>query len=76
METFDVFVARFSCRSSFSDDLRRVISMERIAKRSVRSTAHIEDGLVKIVKRVGKWKQIGSSNFLKWHEALFLMEMV
>lgn len=75
-ETFDVFVARILCRSLFSDDFRRVISMERIAKRSFRSTAHIEDGLVKIVKRVGKWKKIGSSNLLKWHEALFLMEMV
>lgn len=50
--------------------------MERIARRSDRSTAHIENGLVKIVRRVGKWKLFGSSNHLKWHEAMYLIEVV
>lgn len=59
-----------------ADDLRRLISMERIARRSDRSTAHIENGSLKIVRRVGKWKLFGSSDSLKWHEALYLMEMV
>lgn len=50
--------------------------MERIARGPDRSTAHIENGLVKIVRRVGKWNLFGSGNQLKWHEALYLMEMV
>lgn len=62
--------------NEFPDDLRRLISMERIARGSDRSTAHIENDLIKIVRRVGKWKFIGSENYLKWHEALYLMEMV
>lgn len=71
-----------TCRQShsksfrFSDDLRRLISLERIARGSDRSTAHIENGSVKIVRRVGKWNLFGSGNHLQWHEALYLMEMV
>lgn len=63
-------------RSDIPDDLRHLISMERIAKRSARSIAHIENGLVKIVRRMGKWKHFGLTNYLKWHEALYLMEVV
>lgn len=73
------FVCRMSHATNIlrlADDLRRLISMERIARRSDRSTAHIENGSLKIVQRVGKWKLFGSSDSLKWHEALYLMEMV
>lgn len=50
--------------------------MERISKKSARSTANIENGKIKIIKRIGKWSGIDAHDYLQPHEALFLMEIV
>lgn len=59
-----------------TDDLRKVLSMERISRKQDRSRACLEDGLIKIAKRMGKWSLFGKSKYLLPHEALFLMEIV
>lgn len=59
------------------DDLRMLLSMERIALKNERSTASIENGKIKIVRRQGKWDGLESSgSYLVPHEALYLVEMV
>lgn len=50
--------------------------MERISRKQDRSRACLENGDIKIVKRMGKWSLFGKSNYLQSHEALFLMEIV
>lgn len=61
----------------FSDDLRKVLSLERIALKNDRSIASIENDVIKIVKRQGKWDGFESTgSVLEPHEALFLMEIV
>lgn len=59
-----------------SDDLRKVLSIERISKRNTRSIAILKDGKIKITKRVGKLTLVGVHDYLEPHEALFLMEVV
>lgn len=61
---------------SFVDDLRKVLSMERISRKQDRSRACLENGNIKIVKRTGKWSLFGKAKYLQPHEALFLMEIV
>lgn len=51
--------------------------MERVALKHDRSIASLENGLIKIVKRQGKWDGFESTgSYLEPHEALFMMEMV
>lgn len=58
------------------DDLRKVLSVERLSKRNARSIAIFEEGKIKITKRVGKATLVGVHDYLEPHEALFLMEVV
>ncbi|XP_055325075.1 uncharacterized protein LOC129579243 [Sitodiplosis mosellana] len=61
---------------SYQDDLRKVLSMERVALQNERSTAVIEDGKIKVTKRQGKWDVFESSGqYLEPHVALFYMEL-
>lgn len=60
----------------FSDDLRRLISVEKVCPKTDRSTAEIVDGRVKLTKKVGKWNHLSAGNILEFHEALYLIEMV
>lgn len=51
--------------------------MERVALKQDRSIASLEDGVIKLVKRQGKWDGFESTgSYLEPHEALFLMEVV
>lgn len=51
--------------------------MERIASQNERSSAIIEDGKIKMTKRLGKWDAFESSGqYLEPHVALFYMELV
>lgn len=51
--------------------------MERVALQNERSTAIIEDGRIKVTKRVGKWDAFElSGQYLEPHVALFYMELV
>lgn len=59
------------------DDLRKVLSLERVVQKGSRSVAAFENGIIKIIKRTGKWESFESTGtFLEPHEALFLMETV
>lgn len=59
------------------DDLRKVLSLERVVQKGSRSVASLENGVIKIIKRTGKWESFESTGtFLEPHEALFLMETV
>lgn len=59
------------------DDLRKVLSLERITLKGSRSVALLENGVIKIVKRTGKWDGYESTGtILEPHEALFLIETV
>lgn len=50
--------------------------MERISRKQDRSRACLENGQIRIVKRMGKWSLFGKAKYLQPHEALFLMEIV
>lgn len=51
--------------------------MERVALKCDRSIASLDNGVIKVVKRQGKWDGFESTgSYLEPHEALFLMEMV
>lgn len=69
---------RCSCFSNtFSDDLFRLISSERIARAIDRSQADLcDDGKIIVTRRTGKWYSFGTANCLDPHEALYLIEMV
>lgn len=59
------------------DDLRKVLSLERVVQKGSRSVASLENGVIKIIKRTGKWEGFESTGtFLEPHEALFLIETV
>lgn len=59
------------------DDLRKVLSLERVLQKGSRSVASLENGIIRIVKRTGKWEGFESTGtLLEPHEALFLMETV
>ncbi|XP_031620760.1 uncharacterized protein LOC116339184 isoform X2 [Contarinia nasturtii] len=61
---------------SYQDDLRKVLSMERIAIRHERSTAVIEYGKIRLTKKQGRWDIFQSSGqYLEPHLALFLIEI-
>lgn len=63
--------------NNISDDLRKVLEMERVALKCDRSIATLDNGVIKVVKRQGKWDSFESTgSYLEAHEALFLMEMV
>lgn len=54
-----------------------MLSLERVAPEGTRSIASLENGIIKIIKRTGKWEGFESTgNFLEPHEALFLIETV
>lgn len=63
--------------STIPDDLRMLLSMERLALKNERSIAFIENGKIKIIRRQGKWDGFESNrSYLEPHEALYLIEMV
>lgn len=74
----NIFPCNFIKRkSNILDDLRKMLSMERVALKHDRSIASLENGLIRIVKRQGKWDGFESTGtYLEPHEALFMMEMV
>lgn len=60
-----------------SDDLGKVLALERVTLKGSRSIASLENGRIKIIKRTGKWDGFESTGaLLEPHEALFLMEVV
>lgn len=48
------------------DDLRKVLSLERVLQKGSRSVASLENGIIRIVKRTGKWEGFGLILFLKF----------
>lgn len=59
------------------DDLRKMLSLERVSPKGSRSVASLENGIIKIIRRTGKWDGLESTGtFLEPHEALFLIELV
>lgn len=60
----------------FSEDLRRLISTERVCPKKDRSFAEIDNGKIQLIRKVGKWNYTTSGKYLEFHEALYLMEMV
>lgn len=60
-----------------TDNLWKVLSLERISLQNERSTAIIENGKIKMTKRLGKWDVFETSGqYLEPHVALFYMEIV
>lgn len=54
-----------------------MLSLERVVQKGSRSVASLENGIIRIVKRTGKWEGFESTGtLLEPHEALFLMETV
>lgn len=61
----------------FADNLRRLLSADRISRTSERSTAHIlANGQIQFDKKTGKSAPFGQKNYLKPYEALYLMQIV
>lgn len=59
------------------DDLKKLISTERVARNNDRSQAVLcSDGQIIVERKTGKWNLFGKLNYLEPHEALYLMEMV
>lgn len=57
------------------DNLKRLLSVSRTARSAERSTAKLlEDGRIHITKKCGKWHW--TNDYLKPHEALYLMQSV